>query len=125
LDEQRIPAARVDLNRTIGDPDGLRVDVLAALRKAVAAVGSVPKLRLLSPSGQPRSDARDARRYWLADAERLLDTCGRAVLVVDEIDTVLPTTGHGDQTSIEMISVLAQLRGLCQERSAGGQPGLV
>ncbi len=120
------PVVRVDLNQTINNDRLFRVLVVQGLAtRARESEVRMPKLRVLGQALQALDDV-DVTALWLEDIGNLVDAIGRdVVLVLDEIDTITPTTGPlSTRDPFAMIDAMAQLRGLIQAREADGKRGI-
>ena len=114
LADRRWAIARVDLNAYVGRPERMSEDLVRRLSESAQRLGvRVP--RLTSTRG-------NIEQRWIEDLEALVSRLSSAegiLLIVDEIDTVLPgrveSAGGDREDRRKMLRALVQLRAMVQD----------
>ncbi|MGW2637597.1 nSTAND1 domain-containing NTPase [Streptomyces sp. NPDC001348] len=115
----------LDLNEYFGTPRRFRAGVVRALSEELAKSHvTVPRLRSLRPS-HGRDDF--INEYWMSDLDALLNAVPlsrNVILVIDEIDSALPSRilsrAEADE-EVGLLRALSQLRAFIQKRQSRGQ----
>lgn len=109
--------ARVDLNAYVGRPERMSEDLVRRLQESAQSLG-VPVARLTSTRRAPQT----VEQRWIDDLERLavgLSDHPGILLIVDEVDTVLPGrvegAGGDPDDRRKMLRALVQLRAMVQD----------
>lgn len=117
------PVVKIDVSE-VASGDDFRLKLLARAWKTMEShvdERGMPRLRLLTSSGEVRFDLPDVRMYWIDDLKRILDrSTQRLELFVDEIDQAYaPRSNLGSHDADELFQCLTQLRGVIQDASSG------
>lgn len=114
LDDRGWAIARVDLNAYVGRSERMSEDLVRRLR------GSAQRLQ--TPVPPLRSTRGNIEQRWIEDLEALVSALANVagiLLIVDEIDTVLPgrveSAGGVAEDRRKMLRALVQLRAMIQD----------
>lgn len=121
------PVVWLDISGLSG-ADEFRRRLVEETRRTVvslAPVGQLPRLRTVSPSGEPKGSSDSLRSYWLRDIQLLSAHLGeRLEVFVDEIDQANPSRSYlGEHEASQLLIALTQLRGMIQ--GADSESGIV
>ena len=123
------PVVVVDISGLSDADDFRRRVVEGAARTALNLQGSeaprLPRLKTVTPAGEPRGSSESLRSNWLRDLEAIADFVDDHLEVfIDEIDQAYPPRSYlGEEEASRLLVALTQLRGMIQ--GADSDSGMV